>query len=217
EVLTQNNYATVSPVPVLKRNFDKNEIKKSLGLEKYKTVIGLFPFGGVNPGTKMRIKRWDVSNYLRLAEMLSEKTETGIVLFEGREEDEKYPAGINLKSNYRVRTIDFNLIPACGVFISADTGPLHIAAALGVPTVGLFGPSDPLLVAPPDGDGRNVFIRQELPCSPCYTPSSAVDRKNREYWNGDNFICRLGTGECMKSITVDEVFKETVKILNNTQ
>ena len=217
EILSGNNLKTASPVSVLKKEADKNGLKKSQGLEKYKKIIGLFPFGGVNPGTRMTVKRWDLDKFLQLAQKISVTQDTGVVMFEGREADEKFGSGVVIPANCEVRKIDFGVIPVCDVFVSADTGPLHIAAALGVPTVGLFGPSDPGLVAPPDESGIHAYIRKDLPCSPCYTPSTAIDRSNRVYWKGSDFVCRLGTGECMKGISVDDVYGEIKTILNKTK
>lgn len=214
EILSANGLKTAPPVSVLKRNYNREELKNTLGLHNFENIVGLFPFGGVNPGTKMAIKRWDTGRYLELAGKLSAMRNTGVVLFEGKENEEKFSEESKIPDNCFVKKIDFGIIPACDVFVSADTGPLHIAAALGIPTVGLFGPSDPLLVAPRDNGGKNVFINKVLPCSPCYTPSTAIDRKNREYWKDDNFICKIGTNECMKSITTDEVYKEIISIIN---
>jgi ADP-heptose:LPS heptosyltransferase len=52
------------------------------------------------------------------------------------------------------------------VLVTNDSGPMHLAAALGVPTVALFGPTDPRRTAPA-GDGHEVLYR-DLWCSPCF-------------------------------------------------
>lgn len=51
-------------------------------------------------------------------------------------------------------------------FIGNDSGPLHLAAACGVPVIGLFGPADPVFTAPLDGNGVHFF--RQLECSPCF-------------------------------------------------
>jgi ADP-heptose:LPS heptosyltransferase len=53
----------------------------------------------------------------------------------------------------------------CRLFIGNDSGISHLAAALGIPTVAIFGPTDPKVWSP---KGRNIaVVRQEIPCSPC--------------------------------------------------
>lgn len=84
------------------------------------------------------------------------------------------------------------LIKRCAVYISADSSPLHIAAAMKVPIVALFGPTDPRrhLSAAEDF----VLIKKDLPCSPCYKPK-----------------CK--TRKCMALITVEEVLEAVEKLL----
>ncbi len=60
------------------------------------------------------------------------------------------------------------LIKKCSVFISADSSPLHIAAAVDTPIVALFGPTDPARHMPPAK--KSVIIKKGLECSPCYKP-----------------------------------------------
>jgi ADP-heptose:LPS heptosyltransferase len=72
------------------------------------------------------------------------------------------------------------------LFVGGDTGPFHIAGAFGVPVVGLFGPSDPIMNGPFGNDDAVVW--KSVPCSPCY--------KRR---------CPGYGTVCMTSIEVDEV------------
>src|SRR2546428_14100668 len=57
------------------------------------------------------------------------------------------------------------LLASCDLFLGNNSGPLHVAAALGVPTVSVMGPSDPLRFAPRGPADR--VVRRELPCHPC--------------------------------------------------
>jgi heptosyltransferase-1 len=59
----------------------------------------------------------------------------------------------------------------CEVMVTNDTGPMHVAAALGKPVVGLFGPTDPRRTGP-YGQIEQV-LRQPLPCAPCFKPTCA--------------------------------------------
>jgi len=80
------------------------------------------------------------------------------------------------------------LLARCNCLVSADTGPLHLAAAVQTPVIGLFGSTDPRRTGPIGK--RHQVIRRGLSCVPC-------EKKH----------CPLGTRSCMADITVDEVFK----------
>lgn len=78
--------------------------------------------------------------------------------------------------------------------VSSDTGPLHLATAVGTPVVGLYGSTEPRRTGP-FGSGHTV-VRKELSCAPC---------EEKE--------CPQGTRACMDQITVDEVFDSVRKTL----
>lgn len=87
------------------------------------------------------------------------------------------------------------LISRCLVYISSDSAPLHIAAAVDTPFIALFGPTDPARHLPP---AKNyLVIRKDLPCSPCYKPK-----------------CK--TGRCMELITPQEVLEAIGKLLEKS-
>jgi ADP-heptose:LPS heptosyltransferase len=178
-------------------------------------ILGVFPFGGINPGTDMEIKRWGNENYISLVKKVSDTyKEIMIIIFEGKESSEKLPS-VELPENVFVETINTDLISLCKVFISGDTGPLHIADGFGVSTISLFGPSNPELVAPvSDEDLKNIYIWKKPECSPCYTTETAIDRTNKKYWRGNRFICYTGEHTCMKEISVEEVFESVSKLIN---
>lgn len=86
------------------------------------------------------------------------------------------------------------LVKRCRVFISPDSAPMHVAAAVGTPFVGLFGPTDPERHLPP---ARNcVVLRKELSCSPCYSSH-----------------CKILTHACMYQITPQELVSAIEKFL----
>lgn len=66
------------------------------------------------------------------------------------------------------------LIRRCDLFIGNDSGPLHMAAAAGVPTVGIYGPSNHLAWGP-WGD-RTAVVRRDLPCMPCFYRGHSLGR-----------------------------------------
>ena len=80
------------------------------------------------------------------------------------------------------------LMKRLSVFITNDSGAMHLAAALGVPTVAIFGSTDPALTGPRGEKTRVVIKRTE--CSPCFER-----------------VCRHGHMECMEAVTVDDVLE----------
>jgi heptosyltransferase-2 len=88
-------------------------------------------------------------------------------------------------------------ISHCSVVITNDSGPLHVATALAVPSVSIFGPTDPDRTVVP---GASRVVRKPFGCQPCY---------KRE--------CPLGHHRCMTEIQVDEVFDAAVGLLREIE
>lgn len=88
------------------------------------------------------------------------------------------------------------LIRRASLFVTGDTGPMHIAAAVGAPIVALFGPADPLKTGPYTTDA--VVLTKQLPCAPCFAKQ-----------------CPLGhrPAKCMTDISVDDAFAAALGIL----
>jgi lipopolysaccharide heptosyltransferase II len=84
------------------------------------------------------------------------------------------------------------LIKRCSLYICLDSASLHIAAAMSVPFIALFGPTDPSRHFPPAKD--YILLKKDLPCSPCYKSK-----------------CK--TRSCMDLITPQEVFEAADKLL----
>jgi ADP-heptose:LPS heptosyltransferase len=80
----------------------------------------------------------------------------------------------------------------CDLFITNDSGPLHLAASLGIPTVSFFGPETPVLYGPRGGDA--LIFHEELYCSPCLN-----------VFNVKTAPC-AGENSCLQAISVDAVF-----------
>ena len=87
-----------------------------------------------------------------------------------------------------------SIISRCSIFITNDSGPMHIAASLDVPTAAIFGSTDPMLTAP-IGDRVSV-IKKGIDCSPCF---------ERE--------CPYGHYKCMELVTVEDIFQKCLEFL----
>lgn len=147
-----------------------------------------------------RAKRWPAASWSALADLLI--AELGVqVLLTGSAGDGPLVSAIHRQmrrpygaANLAGRTTLAELVAVldqCDLLISGDSGPLHIACALGTPVVGLYGPTDPALSGPVADDA--VVLRQEIWCAPCYDASAAAD-------------CRFGNPVCMKALTPARVF-----------
>src|SRR5207249_2930648 len=85
------------------------------------------------------------------------------------------------------------VIKRCDLFLTNDTGPMHIAAAFGVPVVTLFGPTDSQTTSP-FGSGHTV-VRHPVECSPCLLRECPIDHR------------------CMTGITVEQVVRAAESLL----
>ena len=83
-------------------------------------------------------------------------------------------------------------LAAAEVAVSNDSGLLHVAAALGTPAIGIFGPTSPLHWAPLNPLAAVIETPNALPCRPCHKP-----------------VCRLGHHLCMRDIAVEHVMAAT--------
>jgi heptosyltransferase-2 len=87
-------------------------------------------------------------------------------------------------------------LAAAAVAVSNDSGLLHVAAALGTPSIGIFGPTSPQLWAPLNPLAAVIETKIALPCRPCHKPE-----------------CRLGHHRCMRDIPASDVFAATQRAL----
>jgi len=146
-------------------------------------------------------RHWPPEYFAKLGDRVSDEL-GGTVLLIGGKEDRDYCQMIMsmMKTNPVVTAGEFSLgqtaalLKKCSVIVSGDTGPMHLAAAVGTKVIALFGSMDPRR-AGPYGEGHTVIIKRDLPCIIC-----------------EEKICPLGTTQCMKEIIVDEVFDKIKKI-----
>ncbi|MBU0652182.1 MAG: glycosyltransferase family 9 protein [Proteobacteria bacterium] len=158
-------------------------------------------FIAVNPLAFWETKLWEDEKFAELGDRLREELGVGIVLTGGE-------AGTLERIRGRMRTRAVNLGGrttlrelAClyrqaALLVTTDSGPMHLAAAMGTPVVALFGPTDPARTGP-YGPGHRV-IRRALSCAPCL-------RK------------RCDNPRCMTEISVEEVFTAVREILTGTE
>jgi 3-deoxy-D-manno-octulosonic-acid transferase/heptosyltransferase-1 len=160
------------------------------------------PLAAINPVAKWPTKLWTAKQFEELARRLVEKGFQ--VVFTGSREDRPLldemttrlgPSVIRLdgRTSLKALAVVYRL---ASVVVSTDTGPMHLAAAVGTPVVALFGPTAPWRTGP-YGEGH-VVLRAGLSCSPCYSRScKTVD---------------IEPMACMKRITVDQVVEAVARL-----
>jgi len=104
---------------------------------------------------------------------------------------------LNLAGKTSLREL-ISLISECDVFVTNDSGPLHIAYAVGTSLVAIFGSTDPKLTGPPPGSdgGSNVVVSPDISCSPCFERT-----------------CKTNDMRCMYAILSEDVYHGIKKVL----
>ena len=130
------------------------------------------PIIGLNPGGGWTTKKWGLDHYARLGDLISERHNAAILLLwgPGEEQDALYVhQRMKAQSSLIPRTTLGQLgaiIGRCERIVSNDSGPMHIAAALRVPTLGIFGPTNPIQQGP-YGEGHRWVRNEALDCLEC--------------------------------------------------
>lgn len=164
------------------------QILRERGVKEGDLLIGIHP-GGYYP-----TQRWLNERYAEIGDRVVEKYRARLALIGGpAEEDLIHQIEKNMRNrpmiflNLQVRNL-LALIQSCRLLVCNNSGPLHMAVALGTKTVSMIGPTIPERWWP--YEEGHVVIRKNLPCMPCNEGS-----------------CRLKTHDCLRLITVEEVFE----------
>jgi len=129
---------------------------------------------GINPGADRPQKRWNPENHASVADRLVELRGASIVLFGGPGEEHlalriekamKQPV-TNLAGKLSLNELAY-VISRLDLFVTNDSGPMHIAAGLKTPVVALFGPEDPVHTRPYTSPDLYRIVQKELDCRPC--------------------------------------------------
>jgi heptosyltransferase II len=172
-------------------NFKKNTNKKNKVL-------------GINAGASFgNAKRWYPKEFAKVARALSNNYD--ILIFGGKEEEDVaknieknlIEMGVtnylNLAANTSIAEL-ISQISNLDLFITGDTGPMHIAAAFNIPTVAIFGPTNSKETSQWFNE-KSIILKKDLECQPCMRRT-----------------CPLGHHNCMKSIKAPEVLEAIASI-----
>lgn len=132
-------------------------------------LAGMDRFAVLLPGTNWATKRWPVEYFAELVQPLREKWNLQTVIAGGPDVQPlaaKIPGARDLTGKTNLRQLTA-LLESAAIVIANDSGPMHIASALGKRLVTLFGPTNPTRTGP---YGRpDTVTRIDIPCSPCYS------------------------------------------------
>ena len=178
---------------------DVQDILRKFIPETKKIVIGIAPGATYGPA-----KRWFPDRFAAVADKLNEHfSSQGIILggkadWEVAQEVQKLARTklINLAGKTTLREAIY-LIFQCRLFISNDSGLMHIAGALNIPTIALFGSTNPVTTAP--AGNQSVIVRREVSCSPCLKETCPTDFR------------------CMRLISVEDVLTAAQKLLKDSR
>jgi predicted lipopolysaccharide heptosyltransferase III len=157
---------------------------------------GKGPIVAVHPGATWPAKHWFPDRFAALIDRLAAAGLRTVVLAGPRDgttvEGVRRAARTELTvlAGLPLRTMAA-VLSHCAVFVGNDAGPMHISAAVGTPTIGLFGPGEDDIWFPYDPAAGHTALRRPVPCHPCH-----LDFCNRE---GEGYM------ECMKRLEVEEV------------
>jgi ADP-heptose:LPS heptosyltransferase len=146
---------------------------------------------GMNPGAEYGpAKRWPEERFIEAARQVQKRVKCRWLVFGLKHEREAAArivdginkgasienlAAINLAGRTNLAELCAGL-KACQVLLTNDSGPMHVAAALGTPVVALFGSTSPELTGPGlPGDWRHRALCANVPCSPCYLRECPID------------------------------------------
>lgn len=182
-----------------------DEYLSGKGLEE-KPFMAVVPGGGASWGKQASRKRWHEEGFLAVADELSEKGVNIAILGDPLEEElctfvaGKMKKEPKIKENNLTLKEYIALLSKSALVLCNDGGPLHLAVALGVPTVSVFGPVDEEVYGPFPRSAKHKVIKvEDLACRPCYSRFKLPE-------------CDFDT-RCITDIKPEEVIKSCSEVL----
>lgn len=177
---------------------------RSAGVSASDTVIALHPFTANPP------RAWHHENFIELANRLQMLYDAKILIFGGKRDvplAEMLREGINPEPVMAVGTTTLRqsmaLLGRCNMLVCNDSGIMHLAAAMRVPLVALFGPQSPVKFGPWGKSCRAIY--RAFPCSPC----------KQKFFEECKPSVRMKPA-CIEDITIDEVVREIKNFMPGT-
>ncbi len=207
--------ASAKPLPPLIHVTDAEvaEVRQRFGLAENSR-----PWFGLNAGAEYGpAKRWPRERFVAASLELQARTDCRWIIFGGKADTDlaaditaqiQSAAGrapiapalvLNLAGQTSLRELCAAL-KACRVLLTNDTGPMHLAAAVGTPVVALFGSTSPELTGPGlPSDARHQLLKSDVPCAPCFLRECPIDFR------------------CMHGLSVDQVVAAVLRAGSEVQ
>lgn len=158
-------------------------------------IVAMHPGGGVNPGMSLVAKRWPAERYAEMADRLVAGGCHVVLVGDAADREvvsavkrHMRSAGVDLAGQLTLGELGA-VLSRCRLVVANDTGPMHLAVAVGTPVVAIFGPSDPVVYGP---YGQSDAVASSgLACSPCFKQGRAP---------------RCLEPKCMSSLSVEAVW-----------
>lgn len=186
-------------IPTAPPRLDPGESHRTAAAERLgngRPMVGVFPGAEFGPS-----KRWPIESFAGVLRRLAETPALRVVVIAGPGEEELAESiRSGIEPQPAVVGPDLDLAQLAGVLaqldllVTNDSGPMHVAAAVGTPCIALFGPTNPKRTAPA-GEGHRVLYTGRW-CSPCF-------RKR----------CPLLHQRCLREITVGQVMASVTEVL----
>lgn len=172
------------------------EVKRKWSTDSARWIV-------VQPGARWLNKRWPVENFTETVRQLAAARPDCRFAIMGSAEDKEAGAAIAQADPKRCLDLTGKIslaemvewIRLGELMISNDTGPMHVAAALGKPVVAIFGPTEPRRTGP-YGQLRNV-VRIDLPCAPCLKSHCTYVKPM----------------ECLRAIAPETIFRRATNLM----
>jgi heptosyltransferase-2 len=174
---------------------DAKKLLLSLNMDLRRPLVFLHPGASYGPA-----KRWSVLKFSELASLLQRRKKASVII-SGSNDEAQLAESVALLMREKPVSLAgktsllrlASLISNADLFITNDSGPMHLANALHVPVVAIFGPTDPTLTGP--FQQPSAVVKKDVPCSPCSYRECPFDHR------------------CMENIPIEEVFQACQKFL----
>ncbi len=184
---------------------DGSEVKEARGYLETRGVDPAKPVVGLHLGATWPAKVWPPKSFARLADLVAGWLGAQVVVTYGPKDADYFKEFASATHEKFVDIAPQELrklaavISKCDVYVSNDAAPMHISAAVGTPTVGIFGPGEPDIWFPYEREMGHVALKRDIDC--CH----------RDFCNlrGDDHM------RCMKLIRPEDVFETVEQILKN--
>jgi len=184
-------------IPDRLRQWARDALQKK-GFTKSDLLVGINPGSVYGPA-----KCWPPEKFAALIRLVRERRGVPVIIVGGERERALadslcHGTGRDVFSMAGETTVMqlAALMERCAVVVSNDTGPMHLACAVGTPVVAIIGPTDPRATGPL---GPHLIVRSAVECSPCFKRRCPTDHR------------------CMTELSVEEVYRATEQLLKKSQ